>query len=46
MNSEEQVMAKKPLSDRQKLEQELEAAVEAEAFEKAAAIRDELSSLE
>ena len=43
---EEQLMAKKPLSDREKLEQDLEAAIEAEAFEKAAAIRDELSGLE
>ena len=43
---EEQLRAKKPLSDREKLEQDLEAAIEAEAFEKAASIRDELKSLE
>ena len=43
---EEQLRAKKPLSDREKLEQDLEAAVEAEAFEKAASIRDALKSLD
>ena len=43
---EEQLRAKRPLSDREKLEQELAAAIESEAFERAAAIRDQLKGLE
>ncbi len=42
---EEELHSKKPLSEREKLERALEAAVEDEEFEKAATIRDELKGL-